>query len=585
MTIYKNCTKTAFIGFVLQVNFAMAANVIDVIPVTAISDKPILPKTELSVPKTPAALNIKLANDEYEPASFVLRANDSTLSSIDIIVSDLEGANGVLSAKNIDVRVVKAWYQGFTGWTNIGKTSPTDFRQTLVPELLLKDDSLVRVDNNKESNEVKLSGKYKVINTAKNSTVEIELPTNTAFPIQDSNTFVPLTLPIGENKQIWLTIYGDPAALPGTYTGTVKINQSSTTLASLPISVEILPFKLSDPKILYSVYYRGQLNPAKASIGSENKNDAQLTAELKNIKNHGVQSPTVYQLPNSPITNLTNILTLRDQLGMSKYPLFMANYSGSWFPATTSGLTQFKSAAKQVISLAKKYGIQDVYFYGKDEANGAELVKQKGFFDAAHSVGGKTFAAGLTGSFELIGTKTDIFVQSTRPSSVDAEKFHSVGNKIFSYANPQSGPENPCVFRQNFGVVLWAANYDGAMPYAYQHSFGAGWNDLDHKIYRDHNFTYPTVNGVIDTLAWEGFREAVDDVRYITTLEKMIDRAQTNNAAAADSALKAAKLFLTALKGTAVQSDGNKYTQNLKLDFEENRNLLISHIKALMPFQ
>lgn len=585
MTNLKKNITTVFIGFVLQGNLAFAANALDVIPVTAINDKPILPNTELSVPQAPAALNIKLASDEYEPASFVLKANDATLSNVDIVVSDLEGTNGVLSTKNIDVRVVKVWHQGFTGWTNFGKTTPTDFRQTLVPELLLKNDGLVRVDQAKATNEISLAGKYKVINTAKNSALEMELPTNAAFAVQDALNFVPLTLPIGENKQIWLTLYGDPAVSPGTYTGTVKINQASTTLASLPISVEILPFKLSEPKLLYSIYYRGQLNPTKASIGSENKNDAQFLAELKNLKSHGIQSPTVYQAPNSPISNLTKILTERDKLGMSKYPLFMANYSGSWYPMTSAGLTQFKNNAKQVINLAKKYGIQEVYFYGKDEAAGDALLKQKPFFDAAHSVGGKTFAAGTPGSFELIGSKTDIFVQSARPSLADAEKFHSVGNKIFSYANPQSGPENPSVFRQNFGVVLWAGNYDGAMPYAYQHSFGAGWNDLDHKIYRDHNFTYPTVNGVIDTIAWEGFREAIDDVRYITTLEKMIDKAQVNNAKAAETALKAAKGFLTALKGTAVQSDGNKYTQNLKLDFEENRNLLITHIKALIPFQ
>ena len=29
------------------------------------------------------------------------------------------------------------------------------------------------------------------------------------------------------------------------------------------------------------------------------------------------------------------------------------------------------------------------------------------------------------------------------------------------------------------------------------------------------------VNGVIDTIAWEGYREGVDDVRYITTLHDL----------------------------------------------------------------
>jgi hypothetical protein len=93
---------------------------------------------------------------------------------------------------------------------------------------------------------------------------------------------------------------------------------------------------------------------------------------------------------------------------------------------------------------------------------------------------------------------------------------------VFSYANPQVGVENPFVFRKNYGLVLWQQDYDGAMPYAYQHSEGSSWNDFDGR-YRDHMFTYPTTDGVIDTLAWEGFREGVDDVRYLTTL---VDRLE-----------------------------------------------------------
>jgi hypothetical protein len=65
---------------------------------------------------------------------------------------------------------------------------------------------------------------------------------------------------------------------------------------------------------------------------------------------------------------------------------------------------------------------------------------------------------------------------------------------------------------------LWQNDYDGAMPYALQHSYGDAWNDFDSSILKDHNFTYPTVDGQIDTVQWEGLREGVDDVRYLSTL-------------------------------------------------------------------
>ncbi|MHC4654988.1 MAG: hypothetical protein ACYS91_08205 [Planctomycetota bacterium] len=37
---------------------------------------------------------------------------------------------------------------------------------------------------------------------------------------------------------------------------------------------------------------------------------------------------------------------------------------------------------------------------------------------------------------------------------------------------------------------------------------------------------YPTLNGVIDTIALEGYREAIDDIRYATTLKLQIERAK-----------------------------------------------------------
>jgi hypothetical protein len=84
------------------------------------------------------------------------------------------------------------------------------------------------------------------------------------------------------------------------------------------------------------------------------------------------------------------------------------------------------------------------------------------------------------------------------------------------------GVEDPVIYRRNFGLVLWRSGYDGAMDYAYQHAFHSIWNDFDDTDYRDHVFAYPTVDGVVGTVQWEGFREAVDDVRYVTTLERAI---------------------------------------------------------------
>ena len=68
------------------------------------------------------------------------------------------------------------------------------------------------------------------------------------------------------------------------------------------------------------------------------------------------------------------------------------------------------------------------------------------------------------------------------------------------------------------------------MNWAYQANRGAFWNDFDSgrnshlSKYRDEAFTYPTTDGIVGTVEWEGFREAITDVRYISTLENIRDR-------------------------------------------------------------
>jgi len=59
------------------------------------------------------------------------------------------------------------------------------------------------------------------------------------------------------------------------------------------------------------------------------------------------------------------------------------------------------------------------------------------------------------------------------------------------------------------------------MNYAYQSTDGNPdiWNDFTSlRGNRNMTFTYPTTNGVVDTLQWEGHREGVTDIRYASTL-------------------------------------------------------------------
>ena len=229
------------------------------------------------------------------------------------------------------------------------------------------------------------------------------------------------------------------------------------------------------------------------------------------------------------------------------------------------GVDKFKG----FLDFAAANGINDVYFYGIDEAKGDKLVAQRDAWTAIRKAGGKIFVAGYTGeNFKKMGDIQDLNICAFYPDKAEAEKWHSKQHKIWCYANPQGGVENPEVYRRNYGLLLWLNNYDGAATYAYQHSFGNIWNDFDNRDYRDHNFTYPTVDGVIDTIAWEGYREGVDDIRYLTKLQQLISSAdKSGDKKRKDTAVKAREYLKT------IDADND--------DLNEVRSKMINYILQL----
>jgi hypothetical protein len=65
------------------------------------------------------------------------------------------------------------------------------------------------------------------------------------------------------------------------------------------------------------------------------------------------------------------------------------------------------------------------------------------------------------------------------------------------------------------------------MNYAYTSGSPDEWHELGTEgNYRDHCFVYPAHDRHVDTIQWEGWREGVDDVRYMATLLDMMDDAE-----------------------------------------------------------
>src|SRR5690606_2308801 len=131
------------------------------------------------------------------------------------------------------------------------------------------------------------------------------------------------------------------------------------------------------------------------------------------------------------------------------------------------------------------------------------------------------------------------------PTREKADAWHAFGDDyiVTNYAYPHSGPENPDLMRQRHGMWLYKANYDATYNYIWylESSYVNPWGEYIDATFRAFNFVYPTQTGLIDTIAWEGFREGIDDIRYATKLMQLAEEAiasgDSERAAAANKAL------------------------------------------------
>ncbi|MEI7437856.1 MAG: hypothetical protein WCL16_13710 [bacterium] len=110
--------------------------------VPALSDIQRLPQAYPVDGKCNGELRAMAEKDEFDPASFVVFPFKD-LDRVELKLSALAGPDGaVLPAENLDLKVVKVWHQNGNGWFCYF----SDPGLKLVPELLLNDENLIKVD-------------------------------------------------------------------------------------------------------------------------------------------------------------------------------------------------------------------------------------------------------------------------------------------------------------------------------------------------------------------------------------------------------------------------------------------------------
>jgi hypothetical protein len=445
-------------------------------------------------------VSIVLTANEYEASSIVIWS-DKALNNVMVRVEGLTNSAGDrLPESSVDCRWVKCWYQGsdseilFTG-------------KILTPELLLHNPDMVKVD----------------LDTKQNILLSRGVPENDRtfwrrYP-DDASRLQPIThLPPSFATQVWLTAHVPAQTKAGQYHGKIVVSAGGNTIATLDIGVTVLDFELR-PSMMQHAFYTNSWWGSR-----EVQSKARAMAEMHNLVAHGITDVLLRET----LDNIGAVVPMMKEAGLDTNHLYIGGDGGDWSLSETTSTEYAYSQAKKWVEATGRAGVKQVYLYMIDEARDKRLADERPLVEAIHRAGAKTFVACYADYFPIAGDMIDAPIIAHGPvESSLVKKIHDRGAHVYSYANPQGGVERPEEYRRNFGLLLWQAHYDGAFDWVYWWNMGPdGWNDFDSDHYRDCNMVYPTMSGVVDTIQWEGWREGVDDCRYMATLSYWIEQAK-----------------------------------------------------------
>lgn len=462
----------------------------------AISDTRILPFLD-PVPNTNQDTSVRLNawRGEIEPASLILRSGDQPLSKVQVEASDLSAVGGkdLIGRENVDVRVVKCWYQA-----GVHLQRRTGDKKRLMPELLLYDADLVRVDYKNHVNLVR-----DIAN------------------LRDAEVLRPFDVPVRTNQQLWITFHVPRNSTPGIYNGTIRIRfivGNSEMSAIVPVVLNVERMEIPDSLIPFSLFYLARFDPTSRGLNARAKTEKQLEAELRDMRAHGLTNIAVdYEYRKTStgepdFSMMIPVLKAMRQAGFDTTRFLFVD----WKVGGAHDSQEYSRKMLELKRVANSFKFTEIFVYNKDENEFSDLVSNRATFEITHDLGLKNFVAcSLDTAIRMEGL-LDVAILH-RGSAIKSKFCYGDSDPSciqispWAYNGPQAGTETPGRFRKTYGLDLVKDGYRGVCNYAYQS--GDCWDDWAEVNWRPHVMAYPTFDTPIPTLQWEGFRKGIDDIR------------------------------------------------------------------------
>jgi len=404
---------------------------------------------------------------EYEPLAVAVRALKD-LDALACAVGELAGP-GRLPAVAWDVRVVECWPQ------RLGSSWSTEWR--VMPELL----------------------------RAKPS---VDVAKDTA-------------------QEFWLTVRVPADAKPGLYRGTVTLRAANAGGASLPVTVQVLPFQLQPNERPVGMYWyehkvagtprrdvqvrdmvahgmttltMGRLSPDIGEVDGKLALDvAELRTFLQELKRMGIQGPIPYAI------------------GGLRKRLIRA------FPGRADGDYDalYVEAIRQLDAVSSRPDTPKLLHYPVDEIGNHEERGRKAQRECAliARVPGATSYVTVNNykAGERWGDTFDIWCGNIVYTAEQEAALLARGKRYMRYGSAYLN--DPRKTRTYTGFGFYRRPSEAMFYWHYQAVVGDAFDDFDAGS-RDWCAAYPGPNDtLIPTTDWEGIREGVDDMRYIATLK------------------------------------------------------------------
>lgn len=432
---------------------------------------------------------------------------------VELLAEALHGQRQNVDARCIDVHIVKIWQQSGIG--------VYQSESMAVPELLLKDDRVSLKDGYRRDFK-RLRHLMEPFWLYDPPVVRLDGPAKTSLQQHQS-------------KQIIVSIRIPKTIPSGDYAGDLSITADGAK-HRLPIVLSVLPIVLAEPRQDTMIWYKG-------SIDWRNRQHYVpkeiFRLQLKDIYECGFRSITINEIDTG---HAQRAIDIAEEIGFDRNIVIV-------LPRCIE-LTKLRfSKARPVYLIGDELDLQ----IGDDAmADLHEHPQVKAYiktWNFVKDLPGRTLstiyrepnarrlaeklaipASTITGYY--LGFNTDfMFFFSQFEQMRDSEVYYFWSAHM----------EKPDLHRVLCGWYLWKSRASGIQPYCYQHlpkyPFSP-YDDFDHsednevgdmtaRSYRDHLATYPSRHGPIPTLQWFGMRDGLTDLRYLATLDYMLQRAES----------------------------------------------------------